>query len=130
MPVATLAVVAGTDSTDNTQKFVTCRGRLQLSAFGDTYPVGGLELRSVLAAKFLPPSNQGPRQVKTWSAFGSGYIYNYIPSTGKLMVLQVPVNGSLTTAAPLTQLGSGANSLSGVFEDQIEFEAQYLRNAG
>jgi hypothetical protein len=80
-----------------------------------------------LAAALIPPGTL--LYVLAWSGIGSGYVYQYIPSTGRLMVLQVPPTGSLTTAAPLQQLPSSANSMSGVFNDVILFEARYLRSS-
>jgi hypothetical protein len=134
MALATLSVVPGSVTPlgpiqSNDQRTQTFYGRLQVSGFSDTYPVGGMALDSVLLAALLPNSNSAPIRVVLYSENGSGYIYQRIPSTGKLMVLQVPVNGSLTTAAPLNQLPSSANSLSGVFNDVIGFEATYLRNS-
>ena len=127
MAVATLSVAAGFVQT-NDQRTVKYVGNLTLSAFGDTYPVGGIPLKSVLAAALMPTTNSNPLYVQVTGA-QAGYIYQYIPSTGNLMVLQVPPSGSLTTAAPLQQLGSNANSLSGVFQDVLQFEVCYLRNA-
>jgi hypothetical protein len=134
MALATLSVAPGSVAPlgpiqSNDQRTQTFYGRLQVSGFSDTYPVGGMALDSVLQAALLPNTNQAPIRVILYSETGSGYIYQRIPSTGKLMVLQVPVNGSLTTAAPLNQLPSSLNSLSGVFNDVIGFEATYLRNA-
>jgi len=127
MAIATLSVKAGfTQSND--QRTQTFWGQLQVSAPTDTYPVGGFLLDSVLVAALLPTSNTGLIGFQCAGA-GAGYIYQRIPSTGKLMVLQIPPNGSLTTAAPLQQLPSSANSLSGVWADTIGFEAVYLRNA-
>jgi hypothetical protein len=127
MALGTISVKAGfTQSNDQrTQSFW---GGLQVSAPTDTYPVGGFPLDSVLLAALQPTSNTGLIGFQC-SGAGAGYIYQRIPSTGKLMVLQIPPNGSLTTAAPLQQLPSSANSLTGVWADNISFEAVYLRNS-
>ncbi len=131
MAIGTLSVVLGANSPiqDNTQRFQIFTGKLAVSAFADVYPVGGLELKNVLKAGLPVTTNSDPVVVRVQSASGSGYVYDYIKSTGKLMILQVPPTGSLTTAAPLQENPSGANSLSGPFEDVIEFEVKYLRNA-
>jgi hypothetical protein len=129
MALATLSVVPSSVIQTNDQRIQTFIGQLSVSAFGDTYPVGGIPLKSVLQAALLPSTNSAPLEIRVWSSIGSGYIYQYIDSTGNLMVLQVPPNGSLTTAAPLQQLNTAANSLSGVFSDVIKFRASYLRNA-
>lgn len=128
MAVGTLSVKAGFLQT-NDQRIQKFYGQLLVSAFADTYPVGGLVLDSVLAAGLLPNSNQAPIRVSIFSSGGLGYIYQRIAATGKMMILQVPATASLTTAAPLKELDSVANALSGPFEDTITFEAHYLRNA-
>jgi len=93
-----------------------------------TYVPGGLALDSFLLAYLLPKSNSKPLSVQLWSTEGSGYIYQRIELTGTMMVLQVPLTGSLTTAAPLVELLAG-NTLSAVQADTIRFEARYRRNA-
>lgn len=126
MAQATFTVLTKGLRQDNTQTYQWFDGLLSLSAFGDTYPVGGIPIIAALRAACMPT---GPlKSLMVWSAAGSGYIYDFIDATGTIMVLQVPPTGSLTSAAPLQQLGSNANSLSGVFEDTIRFRAQYVRN--
>lgn len=125
-PIGTLAVVSSSIRRGNAQQFVIYNGVLRASSATDTYPAGGFELKSVLNAALI--ANGTLDYVAAWSTSGSGYVYQYIPSTGKLMVLQVPPTGSLTTAAPLQQLSSADNSMSGVAADRIFFEAGYLRN--
>ena len=127
MASATLSVKAGFTQTNDqrTQKYY---GQLTVSAVGDVYPAGGFALDSVLTAALAPNTNTAAIFVRV-SGAGGGFIYQRIPSTGKLMVLQIPPNGSLTTAAPLQELPSNSTSLSGVFNDTIQFEAVYLRNA-
>jgi len=127
MAQATLSVAGGAVQT-NDQRIQRFYGTLTLSARTDTYPAGGLTLDSVLSAALPVTSNSAMVSFRATGA-GAGYIYQRIPSTGKLMVLQVPPSGSLTTAAPLQELSSAANSLSGVFADTISFVAEYLRNA-
>ena len=127
MALATFSVAPGFKQT-NDQRVARYYFTLALSAPGDTYPVGGIPLKSVLAAALQPTTNSAPLYVQITGG-AAGYIYQYIPSTGNLMILQVPPNGSLTTAAPLQQLGSNTNSLSGVFADTITGVAEYLRNA-
>lgn len=126
MALATFSIPSRGLRQDNTQTYQWFDGFLQLSAFADTYPVGGIPLLAVLKAACLPT---GPlKTLEVWSTAGSGYIYDYIDATGALMILQVPPSGSLTTAAPLQQLSSAANSLSGVFLDTIRFRARFVRN--
>lgn len=126
MALASFSVLSKGLRRDNTQTYEWYDGFLQLSAFGDTYPAGGIPILAALIAACLPT---GPlKTLEVWSTAGSGYIYDYIDATGCIMVLQVPPSGSLTTAAPLQQLSSAANSLSGVFQDTIRFRARFVRN--
>lgn len=127
MAIATLSVAAGY-ALDNTQKRIHLYCRLQLSAPTDTYPVGGITLDSVLLALPEITTNQGVKFTQIQSESGTGYVYQRIASTGKMMILQVPVNGSLTTAAPLNQIPSSTN-MQGVFNDNIACHATFIRNA-
>lgn len=125
MGIATISVANGwTQSND--QRTQTFWGNLNVSAPTDIYPVGGFVLDTVLKSTLPVTSNTGLVGFQA-NGSGQGYIYQRIPSTGKLMVLQVPVNGSLTTAAPLVQYPS--QQVSGIWADVISFEAVYLRNA-
>lgn len=126
MALATLTATVTKVTNDQTEQIVF--GKLQISAFGDTYPAGGIPLDSVLIQ--LPQVQTGgtkPRRVVIQSGAGSGYFYQRISGSGTMMILQIPPSGSLTTASPLQQLSSAANSLSGPFEDTIEFMASFDR---
>ena len=125
MSVATLSVNAGYLA-DNTQKKIIISGTLTVA--GTVYPVGGIVLDSVILALPEATTNSGVRRCVLTSRSGSGYIYQRIPANKTMMILQVPPNGSLTTAAPLQEIPSSTN-LQGVVNDQIEFEAELLRNA-
>lgn len=111
---------------DNTQKKTIVNGTLKIT--DTTYPVGGPALDSVLLALPEVTTNSGVRRCLCTSLTGTGYVYQRIAATGKLMILQVPVNGSLTTAAPLNQIPSSTN-MNGINNDVIDFEAEFLRNA-
>jgi hypothetical protein len=123
--IATLIFTPSGSSPNNTQKIQELRGTITLSATGD-YAPGGLALDSVLAP--FATSNSAPGIVLLLSETGSGYIYQRIKATGKMMILQVPLSGSLTTAAPLSELLAG-NTLSQVRNDGIGVIAYYKRNA-
>ena len=125
MALATLSVVAGY-SIDNTQKRIHLYCQVQVA--GTIYPAGGIPLDSVLLALPEITTNSGVKRTDIQSAAGSGYIYQRIPSTGNMMILQVPPNGSLTTAAPLQQIPSNLN-LQGIINDVIEVHATFYRNA-
>jgi hypothetical protein len=112
---------------DNTQKKVIISGRLLITGTGN-YPVGGLPLDSVLLALPESTTNSGVRRCILTSDVGSGYIWQRIPATGKMMGLQVPPTGSLTTAAPLQQLPSTVSDLT-LQNEAINFQVEMLRNA-
>jgi len=126
MALGTLTATVTKSTVD--QKCQIIFGTLQVSGFNDTYPAGGFPLDSVLKQLEAVKSTSGvPLRVLINSGAGSGYIYQRITATGTMMILQVPLSGSLTTAAPLQQLSSAAGSLSGPYEDTIEFIAWYLK---
>jgi len=113
---------------DNTQKREIVYGQINVTPSSAAYPVGGIPFDSVLLAISGVTTNSGVKYARIQSDSGSGYIYQRIPSTGKMMILQVPPNGSLTTAAPLQEIPSSTN-MQGVVNDIIRFKAEVLRNA-
>ena len=122
LPAITITEVVQ-DNWQRTQRF-----RCKL-VFGDgIYPVGGIPINAALAAALFPTSNKGPRNVFAQSILGSGFVYDYIRSTGCLMVLLVPPSGSLTSQAPLQQLNSDA--FHKVSLDQLVLTVEYDRNVG
>jgi len=125
MALATLTVLPGYEI-DNTQKRIHLYCKLQVA--GTSYPAGGIPLDSVLLALPEITTNSGVKRTDIQSALGTGYIYQRIPSTGTMMILQVPPNGSLTTAAPLQQIPSNTN-MQGIINDTIECHATFFRNA-
>lgn len=131
MSVAVVTVQPGFVQ-DNLQRSQMFTGQLTIGPdINAVYPTGGIPVLAALIAALFPTSNDpGPHSVEFWSTKGSGYIYTYIKSTGTMMILQAPPAGSLTTAAPLQQLGSNSQSLSGVvIGDVIGFRATWRRNA-
>ena len=122
-----LIVVGGGFTQTNDQRTQKFYGTLTIGNPGDSYIPGGLPLKLALASALMPNTNRDPIRIKVDGA-NMGYIYQYIPSTGKLMILEVPPSGSLTTQAPLQELNAG-DTLSAVQADAISFEATYLRNA-
>jgi hypothetical protein len=127
MAVAVITVNGGLSGTirTNDQRMERFIGTLSLGPAGATYVPGGIPLDSVLLATLSPTSNAAPKRVTCDSTTGSGYIYQRISSTGKLMILQVPLTGSLTTAAPLVEMLAGTV----VPNELINFVAEYFRNA-
>jgi hypothetical protein len=127
MAVAIITVTGGASGTTQTndQRVQRFYGSLSLGPVASTYVPGGIPLDSVLQATLLPTSNSGPFRVTLMSKSGSGYIYQRIAATGKMMILQVPLTGSLTTAAPLVEMLAGTV----VPNESIDFVAEYLRNS-
>jgi len=119
-----LSVVAGYVVT-NDQKDIIIRGAFTLAGSGP-YPAGGMPLDAVLLALPEAQTQSGVGSCQCWSDTGSGYIYQRIRSTGLLMVLQVPLAGSLVTAAPLQQVPS---SITFPSNERIHFEARFFRNS-
>lgn len=112
-------------TTDISQRILRING--QLKVVGSSYIPGGLQLDSVLLALPEATTNSGVKRCIITSLSGTGYIYQRL-SNGKMMILQVPVNGSLTTAAPLNEIPASTN-MQGINNDVLDFEAQFLRNA-
>lgn len=117
---------------DNLQHTQRIAGTLTVVP-GTGYEAGGIPLDNALLSLPGVQTNSGIKTARFNSIKGTGYIYERVagasPGQGTLMVLEVPPAGSLTTAAPLQQLGSASNSLSEVATDVISFEAYVLRNA-
>ena len=112
---------------DNTQKCTIISGRLLITGTGN-YPAGGFTLDSVLLALPEATTNSGIKRCILTSDVGSGYIWQRIVATGKMMGLQVPPSGSLTTAAPLQQIPSSVTDVT-FGNEAINFEFKILRNA-
>lgn len=113
---------------DNTQKRQHIYGQITVGPASGVYPAGGIPFDSVLLAQPGVTTNSGVKFTYIQSATGSGFIYQRIPSTGNMMILQIPPNGSLTTASPLQQIPSNYN-MQGIANDTIEFHATVFRNA-
>ena len=127
MPAATITVQPGY-IVDNTQKKVIVSGNLVCGPAANTYAVGGIPLDAVLLALPQVNTNSGVLRVVLASNTGTGYVFQRIAATGKMMILQVPPSGSLTTAAPLQEIPTSTD-MHGVANDTINFEAEFLRNA-
>lgn len=110
---------------DNSQRIMRILGTIKV--LGTPYPPGGIALDSVLLALPQATTNSGVKRCILTSLNGTGYIYQRL-SNGNMMILQVPPNGSLTTAAPLQEIPSSTN-MQGINNDLLDFEAEFLRNA-
>ena len=109
----------------NDQRTETISGRMLITGSG-SYPAGGLPLDSVISA--IPEATGSIMRVLVTSDVGSGYIWQRIPATGKLMGLQVPPSGSLTTAAPLQQIPSSVDQVT-LGNEILNFVATIKRNS-
>lgn len=112
---------------DNTQRRIYIQGKILIVGTGN-YPAGGLTLDAVLLALPEAHTNSGVARCIVTSDVGSGYIWQRIPSTGKLMGLQVPPSGSLTTASPLQQVPSSLDNVT-LGNEVLNFKAEFIRNA-
>ena len=119
-----LAVQTGYTVT-NDQRTETISGRMLITGTGN-YPAGGLALDTVILA--IPECTGTIMRVLVTSDVGSGYIWQRIASTGKLMGLQVPPSGSLTTAAPLQQVPSSLTDVT-LSNEALNFVATIKRNS-
>jgi hypothetical protein len=121
--MAAAIVIQAGYKTDVSQRLLRILGTLVIT--GTPYPVGGIALDSVILALPEAITNSGVQRCVCTSLTGTGYLYQR-QSNGKLMILQLPPNGSLTTAAPMQQLASNTN-MQGVNNDVIDFEAEIVR---
>lgn len=82
--MATGTLTATVSQVDTTQKLHRLYGTLAISA-GGTYATGGLALSAVLMALSSYDSDQPPLWIDIVGI--GGYIYQYNPATGKMMIL-------------------------------------------
>ena len=125
--MALVTVTVSNTRFDNSQTRQKIYGQFTVGPANGTYPVGGIAIDAAILAIPGVTTNSGVKWTQIQSAAGSGYIYQRIPGTGKMMILQVPPSGSLTTAAPLQEIPSGTD-MHGIANDIIEFKAEVLRN--
>lgn len=115
-------LVATTIALSNNQKFQILVGKLVASG---TYVAGGIALDSVLEALAdVHSGGTGPVWIDIQSVSGSGYTYQHIASTGKMMILV----GGAVISLPQAELAAGALP-AGVTADIINFRAEFIRNA-
>jgi len=132
MALAALILINPDFIIDNLQHTQRISGRLTVVP-GTGYEVGGIPFDSVVLGLPGVTTNSGVHQARFNSLKGTGYIYERVDNGniggGTMIIEEVPPSGSLTTAAPLQQLGSGSNSLSEVANDVIQFECYVRRNS-
>lgn len=107
------------------QKSIEYHGTLAFSAAGGNYTAGGLPATANKALANLGPySNRTPISWYAWSTVGSGFQYEYLPATGKLMILAGGGNG---VAAPIevtdtTQLNATTPQIA---TDVVNFKVEF-----
>lgn len=119
------ALAVGTEyafpnGSDSTQRRKIHYGSLAISVSPATYLAGGLVFS--FTAPIFGVSTQTPITMQVYSISGSGYTYEYVPSTGKIKVF----TGS-AAQAPATELTTAAAIPAGVSGDVIEFKAEFLK---
>lgn len=132
MAAATVTLTAYNENygTDLTAKRFIMRGTAAISASPATYATGGLavtytEIKSADGnAVLVPGQNTTPDSFSAYSVSGSGYIYSWNKSTGKLMIL---VQGAAATD-PLAEIGNGTAIAAAISGDTIEFTASWVRD--
>jgi hypothetical protein len=80
-------------------------------------PINDVSGQAVLISTF----NVNPDQMTVYSRSGSGYVYVYIKSTGKIMI-----QTGAAAQSPLTELSAGALP-AGVIADLVEFVATWAK---
>jgi len=122
-----MAITLSNVFSSNDQKIEHISGNLAFAA--GSYTTGGVQLLTVLQALADYFTQSAPVRIDIQSAKGSGYTYDYIASSGKVMILQVPAaNGSIATApGPQVELPAAALP-AGVTADVIQFHAFLKRN--
>lgn len=105
---------------DETGRFERHIGTVAIQASPATYATGGLALSFLNESV---KSNNPAQQVSIYSVAGSGYVYAYNASTGKVQIFQ-----SAGSAAPLAELGNGSAIPAGVSGDTIEAQASFFRD--
>lgn len=92
------------------QHTVRFYGTATFSAAGDTYATGGLAAKTGSAFKNIgaPYSDRTPVFVKVWSASGSGFLYEYVVSSGFLKIFGGGSSGGGTVTSVIN-LAAGNN---------------------
>lgn len=118
---ATVAVATYPNGVDNTQRHEVLFGTIAVQASPATYATGGLAVS--FQGSFLHSNSATPLWCDVQSTTGSGYVYQYLPATGKVKIL---VQGS-AEAAPMEELAAAAVP-AGVSGDTIKFRAEFNRS--
>ena len=118
---ATPSISAFPSGIDNTQRHLVVYGTVAIGASPLTYATGGVAM-SFTGLEPLKTSNLTPLWCDVRSVSGSGYVYIYNASSGKLQIFT-----GAAAQSPLTELSAGAVPAA-VSGDTINFKAEFLKN--
>jgi hypothetical protein len=118
MAVTAVVATSNTNQIDATRTHFILEGTLTLTG---TYVSGGFAVQALLAALVQQTSGK-PSTIDIYSATGSGFVYNYVESTGKVVIL---VQGAAATD-PLAELAAGALP-AGVTADTLRFVSRWSK---
>lgn len=125
---ATLTLNPFPNGKDQTLRRTIYSGTLAIQSSPATYATGGLAITwsqlTNAAGEMFTAEETTPIVADFWSAGGSGYIYAYNQSTGKVQIF----TGAAAQSA-LTELTNSAAIPSGVSGDTIYVWAEFLRAA-
>lgn len=119
------ALIVGTESAypagqDTTMRRKSTYGAAAISASPATYAAGGLVFS--FAAPVFDVSSQTPIDLEIKSISGSGYIYQWVKSSGKVKVFS-----GAAAQSPLTELTDAEAIPAGVSGDVLAYHAQFLK---
>ena len=108
---------------DSSQDAVSFYGTITFSAAADTYATGGLLPLAGFAPKNLGPyGDRPPLDVIMYSVAGTGWVYQWNFSTGKLQIFSGGASGAATTAQVELTNGTALNATTPqVFTDVVNF---------
>ena len=119
-------VLAGEGTVD--QRTVTYYGTITFSASGDTYVTGGLAALTGSALLNLGPyGDRTPLQVVAWSTAGSGWNYQWNPTTSKFQIFSGTSGGATSASSELTTGTALSGGTPEIFTDTISFKAVFPR---
>lgn len=116
--VITLTEYAYPMGKDNTQRRTLTYGSGATSASPATYAHGGLAI--AFASPVFDVSSQSPIDLEIKSVSGSGYIYQWVKSTGLVMIFS-----GAAAQSPLTELTDAEAIPAGVSADVLSYKASF-----
>lgn len=105
---------------DFTQRRFQTYGSVAISASPATYAAGGLVFS--FANVVFDVSSQAPIDLEIKSISGSGFIYQWVKSTGKVKVLT-----GAAAQSPLTEVTDASAIPAGVSGDVLSYKASFLK---